>query len=790
MLLVIVLFCTGAQIFAQKTLIKANKAFEKKDYYTSINLYKEILNKNEDSANFKTIYFKLGECYRFGNYPNEAQQWYEKALKSGYKDTALFYNYANQALINGKNDLAKEYFTKYLQLRPNDNKVKSKIASIEFAVSHAQDEPKFDVSNIKELNSKFSEYSPAIIKNKVVFASARYDEGNQKYIYKYTGQGFSDFYETTFDAKSGKWKDPIKLNGGINSKFNDGTICYDIKTNTAYFMQCNGYKGKVANCNIFYSTLDDKNNKWSESTKLEYSNKLFSTGHPALTSDGNTMYFVSDMPGGSGGKDIWMTRKLSEKEWSAPRNLGTTINTEGNEMFPLIVGDTLLYFASDGHVGFGGLDIFCSKIEKGTFSKPVNIGIPFNSSSDDFGILFLAKDSGMFCSNRPGGVGDDDIYSFKKIPLRFRALGTVVEKYTNKLLENAIVILSGDDGSIDSTLSDNKGEYQFNKLHINTKYTVTAKKTNYLVDSKNFDVDSPETNKEYSKATGHNIDFELTLIAAKDSILGPPYTAEKEFAIPDIYYDFDKWSLRDTSKVSLEKVIKMLKLNPEMKIRINSHTDSRGTDEYNNVLSDNRAQSVVNYLIEQGGIKADRLTSKGWGKTKLQIVDAKTEEEHQKNRRTTFSITNANELNAAYHNVELRKIAEKIHVSQEKTPATKETTKNETATIVSNSNLESISLTASNKEGIVDFRVQFTAATSPVEKAVYKKIQDAITEYKVEYTKQSDGYYKYTIGSFSDINEAKKLLKRVTKIYKDSFIVAYNGDKRVTIEEAKKLINK
>ncbi len=541
-------------------------------------------------------------------------------------------------------------------------------------------------------------------------------------------------------------------------------------------MQCNGFSGKEANCNIYSSSFNDTANTWSEAKIFDYNSKEFSSGHPAFTSDGNTMFFVSDMNGGAGSKDIWMMKK-NNNTWEQPVNLGYPINTEGKEMFPYVVGDTLLFYASDGNIGFGGLDIYYVKFNGDHFSEPVNMGTPFNSCSDDFGIIFLAKDSGMFCSNRQGGLGDDDIYSFSLIPVILSASGVITDKVTKKIIEGAIVTITGSDNSSDSTLSGFDGKYYFKNLRPDVKYTINVAKPGYLSDSKTLQTAKEKYSKNYCKDSGHDIDFELT----------PIISAEEEIVIPEIYYDFDKWDLRDTSKISLDKIIKMLNENPKIYIRINSHTDERGTEAYNYILSDNRAQSVVNYLIDKG-IDPARLTSKGWGKSKHVIQNAQTEEEHQLNRRTTFSIVNANDMSSEYHKVEFKKIADKIRVKQELLEEKNKAVAEKTEKVATEDTNVPVSAV---KEGI-DFRVQFCASfKAPVEKNYYKKIEENISEFKVEYTKNDDGYYRYTIGSFTDYKDARQMEKRVKKLgYDEAFIVAYNNGVKIGIEELKKILKK
>lgn len=786
LLFALVIFYLGSPVlFAQKRLLdKADKEFQKKNYFTSIPLYKQALKKQKDSSVIGLIYFKIAESYRVGNHFSEAQNWYSKAIKCGYANPAVYYNYADMCLINCNNDEAKIYFDKYLKFQPGDEKALLKLKSVDFVNSNKEVPPLYEVENEQGLNSKYSDYSPMVFKDKIIFASSRFEgDSSKKFYYTYTGQGFSDFYESKYDANTSSWEKPVKIKGGINSKYNDGTMYYDEKNNVAYYMQCNGYNGKQINCNIFCSSFDEKTNTWSEAKIFDYSNKQFSIGHPAFTSDMKKMFFVSDMPGGIGNKDIWMLKKNNDGSWSEPVNLGNVINTEANEMFPYVLGDTLLYFASDGNIGYGGLDIYYSKMTGNNFSKPVNLGAPFNSCSDDFGIVFLGNDSGLFCSNRTGGIGDDDIYSFKLLPVNISASGLITDKETKQVIPNAIVILKGTNGSVDSTLSDSTGHYKFLKLASNISYSidVTAKKYGYLSETRTVAIPKEKYSKNFCKATGCDLDFELTKIVE-----------EKEIAIPEIYYDFDKWGLRDTSKKSLNKIVKMLNENPKINIRINSHTDERGSVDYNYVLSDNRAQSVVNYLIEKG-INPARLTSKGWGKSKHVIQDAKTEEEHQLNRRTTFSIVNVNEVSSDYHKVQFQKIEERIKLKQE-IAATNEKA-NEKNVSKNNSKTTTVAAEAHNilsqrRSDQVEFRVQFAASyNAPLGKSGYEKIESEITDYKIEYTHLSDGYYRYTVGSFTDLNEAKQLLKRVRKIgYDKAFITAFKGNDKITVDEAKQLL--
>lgn len=612
---------------AQSNLQKADSAFKYKEYAIAAKLYEKSYKKDVSKEKKKDVAYLLGESYRFMNNHKEAKKWYDIALNEGLRSFDFFVNYGDILIKNGEYTLADAAYKMALEFKQDDKVLKRKIESCTFAQKNDEVNEQYLIINEDEINSPYSEYGLAFYKDKLIFASTRVDE-NDKRFDTYTGQGFSDYFEAIYDNKKERYTKAQRSKGGLNSKFNDGTIASDDKNNIVYFMQCNGEDGKKETCFILTSTFNQTSQTWEEGKILDFEyDKKFSVGHPAIANNGNTLYFVSDMHGGQGGKDIWYIEKNALGIWSAPKNAGKKINTEGDEMFPFVFNDSLLYFSSNGHPGFGGLDIFVATIKGKGFSNVQNLKKPINSNTDDFGIILKSNTQGWFCSNRDGGKGDDDIWQFQLLEVQISATGTIVDIENGKAISKVQVYLKGNDGSIDSTLTNNKGVYTFKELKPNVKYEVSAHKEGYFGDSKNFNTNGIIKKTVISKKNGYDLDFGLLKIT------------KKEITIPNIYYDFDKYDLKDDSKKELDKLVTILLETPTVNIVINSHTDEQGTDEYNLKLSEKRSQSVVNYLIQKG-IEAHRLQARGYGESQPLIKNAKTEEEHAKNRRTTFQVTN------------------------------------------------------------------------------------------------------------------------------------------------------
>ena len=614
---------------AQTPLQKADSIYKNKDYYNSIQLYNKALKKATGEES-KYIYYQLGECYRNLNTYVDAQTWYQKAITAGSTIPEINLHMGEMLILSGEYANAKTYIENYIKEVPSDNLAKLRLESCNLGLKGQKDKALFEVADQKELSSAYGDYSISYFKNNKVIISSSRMEGSSKYDPS-TAQGYSDLYESTYDPQKGIFSKPAKLKGSINTGFNEGTFSFDPGTNYAYYSQCNGGSGKLKQCNIMYAYYNETTNTWESSKLFDFNSQEFRSQQQCVSVDGKSLYFASDMPGGYGGSDLYVIKKVNNV-WGQPENLGATINTIGNEGFPFISGDTLLVYASDGQPGFGGLDIFMSSIKDGKFSKPINMMLPINSSADDFNLVFKdTKDEGFFCSNRSGGLGDDDIYTYKLIPVIITASGNIKDKATSKNLDNAVAVFKGSDGSIDSVFTDSKGNYEFTKCKPTVKYTVKVSKVGYLNDSKSLTIGNDIYSKSYNKTSGYDIDFALIQIT------------KEEVKIDNIYYDYDKADLREDSKLELNKLVNILKETPDVKLQINSHSDERGEAKYNTELSQRRAQSVVDYLIANG-ISTDRLIAKGYGFSMPLVKNAKTEEQHQMNRRTTFKILNSSEI--------------------------------------------------------------------------------------------------------------------------------------------------
>jgi peptidoglycan-associated lipoprotein len=467
------------------------------------------------------------------------------------------------------------------------------------------------VEEMKFFNSKYSDYSPAFGSadyRQVYFTSSR-DETTGKAEHGVTGQNFSDIFVSVMDRK-GKWSTPVPLDEPVNTEAEEGTPDISSDFNTMYFTRCNVSKRKAMGCEIYEATRDGE--KWGKAESLGIKSDSVVIAHPAISHDGLTLYFVSDMKGsvqdyeGKNSKDIWMvTRTDKAAKWGEPQNLGNIINTPGEEAFPFVHADGTLYFSSDGHIGMGGLDIFKAKKNESGQWEVENMKYPINSSSDDFGIVFEAdRESGYLSSSRKGR-GNDDIYSFLLPPLKFSIIGTVKNKKTDDIIPESTVKSIGSDGITLETITGRDGEFKL-MLKPGTDYVFIASKDKFLKGKER------ETTKGLTQSTELKTEIYLTPI-------------DQPIEVENIFFDFNKWDLRPESLISLDKLVETLNENDNITIELGSHTDSRASDEYNLELSRKRAQSVVNYLIEKG-IARDRLIAKGYGESVPKVVDKKDNE--------------------------------------------------------------------------------------------------------------------------------------------------------------------
>lgn len=607
---------------------KADALYDNAEYFYAADMYKKCWAKAKKQELKSKAAFMAGECYRQMNNSSEMENWYSKAVADGYSDPVAIKRSAEAMKRNGKYEEAIAAFNQYKEKNPEDGEVAQLIKDCETAQAWKDSPSRIIVENLSDLNTPyydFSVVSSSAFPNTVWFTSSRQEATGSKND-RWIGQKEFDLFKASID-NNGKWSTPTPVVEPINSEASDGVACYDPTGSIIYFTRCERIKDKDGFCKIYSATA--QGDGWGEPVSLPFNSDDYTNGHPALSVDGNTMYFSSDMPGGMGGKDIWMSKKnASSGEWGAPQNMGSKFNTKGDEMFPYVRKNGTLYYSSNGKTGMGGLDLFEVKKVGGSWDEPVNMQSPLNSEGDDYGIVYATDTSGYLSSSRTGGLGSDDIYAFSEPPLIFTMSGLVYDTDTKDPIPGAIVELFGSDGTALSAITGDDGRYSYD-LGPNVKYKVSASFTGYLTKF----IEVSTVGLERSEDFIGNFDFPLQSTA-------------KPITLPEIYYDLDKATLRPESKASLDGLVKTLNENPTITIKLLSHTDSRATDAYNLDLSNRRAKSVVDYLITKN-IAADRLSSEGRGEKDLKITDAEIaklatsaekEAAHQKNRRTEFEV--------------------------------------------------------------------------------------------------------------------------------------------------------
>ena len=608
---------------------RAQRAFDARKYNTAAAQFKRIYPKIKEEEKQNEILYKIAESYRKSNNFKQAFEWYEKLVNTKYPNPKILYSYGLLLKNFERYEDAARAFYDYLFEVPGDSNAMREMQSCGIVQQWKVKPQKFDIKNVSEINTPFSDYAPYYAGEKLFWASSRTEAtGNE--IFEWTGQKCSDFFEATLN--NGSWSKVQNVKGAINTNFNEGVACVDSTLTTMYFTQCNGTDGKGMNCKIYVSYF--QNNAWGTPKMLPFCSDSFSVGHPAITADGKQLFFASDMEGGFGEKDIYVVSyDMVRDKWGIPQNLGPNVNTQEDDMFPFVDEVGKLYYASKGFTGMGGLDLYVTFDSAGSYVKARNLQYPINSGGDDFGIGFIPKSQvkesspiGYYSSNREGGKGDDDIYSISIKPYIFVLKGKVFDRESMAPLAQAVVAVKDAYGKpVFSIQTGPSGEYT-GELPLNAILDLTAVKEKY------FAATSVLISTQNMK---HDSVLEINLI------LEPIPAEDVDFTLKGIFYDLDKWDLRDDSKKVLDSLTTILTKNPGLVIELASHTDSRAPEDYNLELSKKRAKSCVDYLITKG-IAKERLVPVGYGETKL-INDCTdgvecSDEEHQQNRRTTFRV--------------------------------------------------------------------------------------------------------------------------------------------------------
>ncbi|WP_203257373.1 OmpA family protein [Hyunsoonleella ulvae] len=611
---------------AQKSKVSsATKKYNKLSYIDSRSTLLELANKEGASPE---VIEQLANTFYFNSEMEDAAKWYAKRIEMGSQiNPENYFRYAQSLKALEKYKEANAVLRTFATLKPDDSRgieFLNNTGYLEAIESMSQDYP---LENL-EINTPFSDFGASLYKGNLVFASSRDITGK---VYNWNAQPFLDVFE--LDAE-GNVKE---VKGDINTKYHESSTTYTKDGNTIYFTRNNFYKGKFKKnsdnthtLKIYKATLVD--GKWTNIESLPFNNDEYSVAHPTLSVDEKKLYFASDMPGTKGMSDIFVVDINEDGSYGDPLNLGPRVNTEGRENFPFVSDKGILYFSSDGHLGLGGLDVF--RIEADDIKSGIlkNIGQPINSPKDDFAyIINESSGKGYISSNREGGKGDDDIYSFVIPDCKYDVTGTVIDKKTNEILANTNITLKDENNNVLEYLkSDNSGTFKFSLSCKGQTYIVEAQKEKYEDDFTDFTVETKN---------GKDLKLKLALEPSAAKI-------GTDFALllnlNPIYFDYDKSFIRPDAEIELAKVIKYMKEYPSVKIDVRSHTDSRGRDTYNLSLSQRRNKSTIEYIINEGGISADRVSGKGYGETRLTNRCSNgvkcSKSEHQANRRSEFIV--------------------------------------------------------------------------------------------------------------------------------------------------------
>lgn len=587
-------------------LSTADEQAARGEYFDAAKTYRKIYNKltkREERELRGVVAFRMAECHRRLNQYARAAAAYQNAERYGYSDSTLYLRLGQMQAANGNYAGAISSFTTFLEKKPGDALAEAALSGARIAAR--RDAPtRYVVRNSKIFNSRRADYSPMYLDRQLeqLYFTTCSEKATGDRKSEITGIKKGDIWFATKD-EHGQWNRPEPVEGELNSDADEGTPSFSPDGQTMYLSKAR--RVPTANTGVEIYTSQRSDAKWSAPVKFEITaDTLSSYAHPAVSPDGNWLYFTSDMPGGSGGRDLWRIN-IKERAGSL-ENLGEAINTPGDEMFPYLRTDSLLYFASDGHPGYGGLDIFRAELTPSGGWNITNMGRPVNSPQDDFGITFGAGESGFFSSNRGDGRGYDHIFSFELPELKIVISGWVLDR-DEEPVPNAVIRIVGNDGSNQKQVARDDGSFSF-PLQRGVSYTMMAGARGYLNARQEFTSDTAEEDAEYG------VDFILASV-------------NKPVVIENIFYDYDKATLRPESKTALDEMAQVLRDNPNVTIEMASHTDRHGSDEYNINLSGRRARSVIDYLISVG-IDADRLQSQGYGESRPKTVTKKINREY------------------------------------------------------------------------------------------------------------------------------------------------------------------
>ncbi|QJW92456.1 OmpA family protein [Spirosoma taeanense] len=630
---------------------KGVRHYEAGEYNLALTQFQKAAKGTIDPARLN---YYTAESYRLSNRFGEAVPFYQKAIEANTTEPEVRFNYAYALKSQGNYAGALEQLQQFVAKAPRTtakpilDKAKREIETLKAIDVIAKNKSLITLRNMSNLNSPGAEFAPVVRGEELVFTASRKEQ-----IYKNNGQPMLGLYRTKLTQNPDETgsttptdRPELFSTNIFQSDVNEGTPAFSKDGKTMILARGNNGKRKGGlDVDLFISRLGE-GNAWSQPLRLPISDSTAWDGSPAFSADGKTLYFASNRAGGAGGIDLYRTSIDASGRFSRPVNMGRDINTPGDEMFPYVGPDAKLYFASDGHPGLGKLDVFVAT-RSGGVTRVENMGQPINSPADDFGLIYTEPTKGYLASNRPGGKGDDDIYFFQEgaapetptiaenapKTVRYFLAGTVSANETpiTPLDSARVRILDDATGQpIAEVTTGQPGTFGKYPLQEGKDYTILAERKGYLTRREPFTMQGKSIPAIFLTKPQTDTTFNVAILLDKA-------TLNKTFVLENIYYDLDKYNIRPDAAEELDKLVTILKDNPTLKIELSSHTDVRAPDAYNLRLSQNRAKSAVDYIVSKG-IDASRLTARGYGETQLVVKNAKTEEEHQRNRRTEFKI--------------------------------------------------------------------------------------------------------------------------------------------------------
>lgn len=614
---------TAVMTAQNKDTKKADDLYKRLAYTDAAEAYQKLLKKGKGS---RYVFEQLANSYYYLNDTKKAETYYKRVVKGRKVNPEAVYNYAQSLKANGKFSDYNTAMKQFAEAKPNDSRAIEFMKNPNYVPMLMEEMPRYEAENMKDINTEYSEFGGAMVGKDFYFSSAR---NTTRKKYRWDEQPFLDMYKAT--DVGGTIKNASLVDGQVNTKYHEGNMTITADGKRMYFDRNDYFEGDydkseegINQINLY--SAENVGGEWKDIKSVAFNSDEYSTGHPALSPDGNTLYFVSDMPGGKGMSDIYMVAVNKDGSLGTPQRLGDNINTEGKEVFPSVDSNGTLYFSSDGHMGIGLLDVFMAEANGSGFGDPTNMGKGVNSEEDDFAFRFNpATKTGFVSSNRSGGKGKDDIYMIKELeqPCVVMMNIQVVNEYTKAPISGARVDLYDTlENKLSTKTTDSNGNVLF-KAECDKAHEVQAVMQDF------------ESNA-ISMASANDTEISGTIMLRPIEAI----IVDDKVVLDPIYFDLDKHNIKPQAAFELDKLVAIMKKYPNMKIAVGSHTDNRASDAYNMELSERRAQSTVQYVISKG-IDKNRITGKGYGESQLAVACGAgcTEAQHQQNRRSEFIIT-------------------------------------------------------------------------------------------------------------------------------------------------------